>query len=709
MHLRHAVLVLAISTAAALSACDRPASQSAVSAPAPAPAPKKEEAAVPAPKPALGSFGFDATGMNRDALAGDDFFEYANGGWVKRTEIPADKSSYNSFAQINEQSQKDTREILDEAAADMAASGERKKIGDFYAAFMDEAGIEAKGVAPLRPELDAIAAIGDKAALSRALGGTLRADVDLLNATNYYTDRLFGLWLSPDLHDPAGYAPYLVQGGLGMPDRDFYLEGGRMAELRKQYQAHVAKVLALAGVADADAKAARILALETAIARVHASQVETNDVEKGANEWAQADFAKKAPGLDWNAFLDGAGLKAQAKFIVWQPKAVAGISALVAKQPLDAWKDYLAFHAADRASSYLPKAFADEHFAFYGTALSGTPQQQDRWKRAVDASNQALGEAIGKLYVERHFSPQTKARADTMVQNLIAAFGARIDAAEWMSPQTKQRAKAKLAGLRVGMGYPPKWRDYSALEVRRDDALGNAQRAELFEYRRNIAKLGQPVDREEWFLYPQTVNALNIPLENRLIFPAAILQPPFFDGAADDAVNYGAMGAVIGHEISHSFDNSGALFDESGRLANWWTPEDFKRFETAGAALAAQFDTYKPFPDAAVNGKLTLGEDIADVAGLATAYDAYRLAHKDRPAETLDGFTPDQRLFLGWAQAWRSKAREQAFRNALLTDVHAPGRYRSETVRNIDAWYPAFDVKEGQQRYLAPAGRVKIW
>ncbi|HEY0232331.1 MAG TPA: M13 family metallopeptidase [Dokdonella sp.] len=707
MHHRHAALVLALSTAAVLAGCDRPAPQPAASAPAPAP--KKAEAAAPAAKSALGRFGFDATGMNRAAPAGDDFFEFANGGWVQRTEIPADRSSYNSFTSINEQAQKDTRAILDEAASDAAASGERKKIGDYYAAFMDEAGIEAKGAAPLQAELDSIAAIGDKATLSHAFGATLRADVDLLNATNYYTDHLFGLWLSPNLRDPAAYAPYLVQGGLGMPDRDFYLEGGRMAELRKQYQAHVAKVLTLAGIADAEAKAARILALETAIARVHASQVETNDVEKGANEWAQADFAKKAPGLDWNAFFDAAGLKAQPAFIVWQPKAVAGISALVAQQPLNTWKDYLAFHAADHASTYLPKAFADERFAFYGTALSGTPQQQDRWKRGVDASNQALGEAIGKLYVERHFSPQTKARADTMVRNLIAAFGQRIDAAGWMSPQTRQRAKAKLAGLQVGMGYPPKWRDYSALEVRRDDALGNAERAELFEYRRNIAKLGQPVDRAEWFLYPQTVNALNIPLENRLLFPAAILQPPFFDGAADDAVNYGAMGAVIGHEISHSFDNSGALFDESGRLANWWTPEDFKRFEAAGAALAAQFDTYKPFPDAAVNGKLTLGENIADVAGLATAYDAYALAQKDRPAATLDGFTPDQRLFLGWAQAWRSKAREQAFRNGLLTDVHSPGRYRSETVRNIDAWYPAFEVKEGQQRYLAPDQRVKVW
>ncbi len=387
---------------------------------------------------------------------------------------------------------------------------------------------------------------------------------------------------------------------------------------------------------------------------------------------------------------------------------MSGIAALVGKQPLATWKDYLAFHALDRAAPYLPKAFADAHFAFHGTALSGTPQQQERWKRAVDETDHALGEAVGRIYVGEHFSPETKARAEAMVKNLIVAFGQRIDALEWMTPQTRQRAKAKLAGLQVGVGYPAKWRDYAAFEVRRDDALGNAQRAGVFEYRRNLAKLGQPVDRGEWFLLPQEVNALNVPLENRLIFPAAILQPPFFDGAADDAVNYGAIGAVIGHEISHSFDNSGALFDESGKLANWWTKEDLAHFEAAGAALAAQFDTYKPFPDLAVNGKLTLGENIADVAGLATAYDAYKLAHPGA-GETLDGFSADQRLFLGWAQAWRSKAREPALRNTILTNVHAPGRYRALTVRNLDAWYAAFDVKPGQKLHLEPAQRVKVW
>ncbi len=695
-----------------MAACGRHAPEAAVQAtPAPAAAAQPEAVAPPtaAPGARIGSFGFDTDGMDRSIAPGEDFFGYADGGWVRTTEIPADRSSYSSFTGLSVQAEKDTRAILAEAAADPAANGERKKIGDFYAAFMDEAGIEARGVTPVQPELDAIAALADKTALARAVGESLRADVDLLNATDYYTDRLFGLWVTANLEDPAHYAPYLVQGGLGMPDRDFYLAGGRMAELRKQYQAHVAKVLGLAGINGAREKAARILALETAIAKVHATQLETNDVEKGANEWAASDFAKKAPGIDWTAFFDGAGLKGQQLFIVWQPQAVAGIAALVARQPLATWKDYLAFHALDRASPYLSKAFVDAYFEFHDKALSGTPEQRERWKRAVTESDDALGEAIGKIYVERHFSPATKQRAEAMVKNIIAAFGKRIDAATWMTAQTKARARAKLEGLHVGMGYPERWRDYSDLEVRRDDAFGNAQRASLFEYHRNLAKLGGPVDHGEWFMYPQTVNALNIPLENRLIFPAAILQPPFFDPAADDAINYGGIGGVIGHEISHSFDNNGALFDETGRLANWWTPEDFKRFKAAGAALAAQYDQYKPFPDLAVNGALTLGENIADVAGLATAYDAYKMSREGKPAEVLDGFSPDQRVFLGWAQVWRSKYREQALRNTILTNGHAPGHYRALTVRNIDAWYPAFDVKPGQALYLAPEQRVKVW
>jgi len=697
MVLQRPLLVLAIGAALALSACDRN----------PAPAASTPQAQASASKPQLGSFGFDAAGMDRSVAAGDDFFDYANGGWVRNTEIPADRSSYGSFNVIAEKTLADTRAIMEEAGS--ADGGEARKVGDYYAAYMDEAAIEARGIAPLQPQLQAIAGIGDRQALARALGGSVRADVDLLNATNFYTPHLFGVWVSVDLLQPQRNAPYLVQGGLGMPDRDFYLEGGRMAELRKAYEGYVARLLELSGDAAAAAKAARIVALETKIARAHATQEDTNDVEKGANAWKQADLGAKAPGMDWAAFLDAAGLSAQQDFIVWQPQAVAGLSRLVASEPLDAWKDYLAFHALDEAAPYLPKAFADAHFAFHGTTMNGTPQQSERWKRAVARTNDAIGEAVGKIYVERHFDAATKARADEMAKNIIAAFARRIDALEWMSPQTKAHAQAKVAGPKVGMGYPDKWRDYSALDVKRDDALGNAQRASLFEYRRNLAKLGQPVDHGEWAMLPQTINAMNVPLENRLVFPAAILQPPFFDGAADDAVNYGAIGAVIGHEISHGFDNAGALFDETGKLHNWWTADDLKQFNAAGDALAAQFGGYEPFPGVHVNGRLTLGENIADVAGLATAHDAYLLSQQGKPAQALEGFTPDQRFFLGFAQAWRSKAREQALRNSLLTNVHAPGQFRALTVRNLDAWYPAFDVKQGQQLYLAPEQRVKVW
>jgi putative endopeptidase len=533
--------------------------------------------------------------------------------------------------------------------------------------------------------------------------------VDLLNNTDYYTDRLFGLWVAQDLDKPTTYSPYLLQGGLGMPDRDFYLEGGRMAEMRTAYQAHVARMLSLAGIADADAKAAKIVALETKIARVHATQVETNDVKAGTNPWKREDFASKAPGLDWAAFFEAAQLSGQPEIIVWQPRAITGISKLVASEPLDTWKDYLQFHAIDRNAAVLPKAFRDEGFAFYGTTMSGTPQQQDRWKSAINATNGALGEAVGKVYAERFFTAQTKARAEELVKNLLAAFDGRIDKAEWMSAATKARAKAKLATLKVDVGYPAHWQDYSGLEVRAGDALGNAERAGRFDWQQEVARLGKAPTRDQFLMTPQTVNALNIPLENRLVFPAAILGPPFFDPNADDAVNYGAIGSVIGHEISHSFDSSGALFDETGKMANWWTPEDLKRFEAACNALAAQYDAYEPFPGLHLNGRLTLAENVADVAGLATAYDAYKRSQEGKPAVTIDGFTPDQRFFLGFAQDYRSKYRDTALRNSLPTGTHSPGMYRAATVRNQDPWYVAFDVKPGDKLYLAPDKRVHVW
>ena len=659
--------------------------------------------------PIFGSFGFDTTGMDRSIAPGDDFFGYANGTWARNTEIPADRSSFNSFTRLTIQADERTKAIIEEAAADNRAEGDRRKVGDFYTAFMNEAAIEQAGLAPLRAELDAIAAIRDATGLARALGQTLRADVDLLNMTDYYTDRLFGLWVSQDFDEPTRNSPYLVQGGLGMPDRAFYLEGGRMAEMRQGYRAHVSQILTLAGIAEPERKADQILALETAIAGVHATAEQTNDVRAGNNHWSQADFASRASGMDWAAWRDGAGLAQQDTFVVWQPAAVTGIAALVGSQALDIWKAYLTFHAIDRASPYLSRAFAEQNFSFYGSTLSGTPEQAPRWRRGVDAVNAALGEAVGQIYVERHFPESSKTAMEEMVQNLRTAFGQRINALDWMTPETRAAAERKLETLDVSIGHPERWRDYSALDIRPDQAWGNVARASLFEYERNLGKLGRPVTHDEWYMLPQTVNALNIPLENRLIFPAAILEAPFFDPAADAAINYGGIGAVIGHEITHSFDSTGALFDETGRLRNWWTPQDQARFEAAGQALAAQYSAYQAFPDLHLNGELTLGENIADVAGLATAHDAYRLSLGAEEAPELEGFSGDQRFYLGWAQVWRSKYRDAALRNAILTGVHSPGPWRVATVRNQTPWYGAFNVEPGQDLYLAEDARVEVW
>jgi putative endopeptidase len=666
-------------------------------------------ARVPAATPTA-AHGLDLAGIDRSVAPGDDFFRYANGTWLKTTEIPADRSSYGTGAMLAELNTRRTAELIKSAAAHAPAGSDARRIGDYYASFMDEVRIEKLGLEPLARALARIDAVADRKELAAALGATLRADVDVLNNTSLYTPNLFGLWVAQDLDEPGSYSPFLLQGGLVMPDRDYYLSpSAPMAAIREKYQAHIATVLTLAGVADARANAERIFALERKIAEAHLSRADSEDVRKGNNHWTRGDFDTRAPGLDWPAFFAAAGLAQQSRFVVWQPGAVGAISALVASEPLATWKDYLRFHALDWASPYLPKAFVEENFEFHQHVLSGTPALRERWKRAVDDTNDALGEAVGKLYVARYFPAAEKARAEAMVRNLLAAFAARIDRIEWMAPETRRQAKAKLATLKVGLGYPDKWRDYSRLEVVRGDALGNAERAGLFEYRRNLAKLGTPVDRSEWCMTPQEVNAVNLPAMNALNFPAAILQPPYFDPRRDPVLDYGAIGAVIGHEISHSFDDQGALFDAEGRLRNWWTKDDFAHFEAAGKRLAEEFDRYRPFPDVAVNGRQTLSENIADVAGLSDSFDAWRLQLAGKPAAGSGGFTAEQLFFLSFAQAWRQKAREAALRRQLITDGHAPDEYRADTVRNLDAWYDAFGVKPGEKLYLAPADRVRVW
>ena len=666
--------------------------------------------AAPNPTPIV-SPGLDLSGMDRTVRPGQDFFTHANGAWLKATEIPADRAAYGVGGVVNELTSQRTAALIQQAVkADAPKGSTAQKVGDYYASYMDEEAIEAKGLAPLQPTLDRIAAIRDREALARFLGGTLRADVDALNNTNFYTDNILGLWVAQDLDDPTRYVPFLLQGGLDMPDRAYYVDPApRMAELRTRCQAHVAKVLEIAHVPDAAARAARIFELERRIAEAHWTREDSSDVKKNNNHWTRAELDTAAPGLLWSEYLAAAGLADQKLFAIWQPSAVTGISALVASEPIETWKDYLTFHALEHSAAVLPRALGDEAFAFHGTVLAGIPQRRDRWKRAVDATGNALGDAVGQLYVEKYFPPASKARIAEMVRNIMAAFGRRIDALDWMAPATKARAKEKLAVLEVGVGYPDEWIDYSGLEIVRGDAFGNDQRAERFELQRNLRKLGRPVDRKEWVMTPQTVNAVNLPVMNAMNFPAALLQPPFFDPSRPVAMDYGAVGAVIGHEISHSFDDSGALFDATGRFRNWWTDEDKAHFDASSAQLVKQYDAYRPFPDLAVNGKLTLGENIADVAGLAAAYDAYKMSLGGKRAPVVAGLSGDQQFFLSFAQSWRLKMREPALRQQILQDGHAPDQYRADTVRNLDAWYAAFDVKPGEALYLDPRDRVRVW
>jgi putative endopeptidase len=676
-----------LKTALSLALCGAALTMSAASAQtAPAAAPAKQ--------------------ANMTLLPGDDFFTFANREWLDKTEIPADRSSWGAFASIAEDTNQRIVKMFDTINADKKASAEARKVATFYQTYMDEAAIEAKGAAPLKPMLSKIDAILDKAELTRALGASLRADVDPLNNTNFFTENVFGLWVAQGLTDPSHNTPYLLQGGLGMPDRAYYLtDSPRMAELRTKYQQHIAAMLKLAGYADSDARAAKVFALEVEIAKAHATREDSADVLKGNNSWTLKDFTANAPGIDWPAFFKSAGLGGQNKFIVWHPGAVKGEAALVASADLASWKDYLAFHQINHFAPHLSKAFVDQRFAFYGKALSGTPEQSARWKRALAATNGALDQSVGKVYVERNFAAEDKESVRQMVTNIIAAFSKRVEKLDWMAPATRAQAQEKLKTLYVGVAYPDRWDSYAALKVVPGDAFGNVVRAEQFHTTQQLAKLNKKVDKTEWSMPPQLVNAVNMPLQNAIVFPAAILQPPFYDPKASDATNYGAIGAVIGHEISHSFDDQGAQFDAQGRLRDWWTKEDMEYFKKASAKLAAQYSAYKPFPDLAVNGNLTLSENLADLAGLSAAYDAYRatLAGKPVPADA------DQAFFLGFAHSERSKMREAQLRRIVMTDGHAPSQYRAATVRNVDAWYKAFNVQPGQQLYLAPAERVRVW
>ncbi|HKX92230.1 MAG TPA: M13 family metallopeptidase [Sphingomicrobium sp.] len=654
--------------------------------------------------------GLNLDWMDTSVAPGDDFFAYANGNWVKNTPIPEDRSNIGGFYIADQQREKNMRALFDEILKAKPTGGNEALIANYYTAYANADAIDRAGLAPAKADLDAIARIADKRALSAAIGGTLRADTDPLNATNFRTENLFGVFVTQGLTTPGEQLPYLMQGGIGLPEREYYLSADpKMAELKNKYRAYVQQILQLAGHPDPQGAATRVLALETKIAQAHATREESEDFAKGAQVWTRAELEQRAPGIDWSALLDAAQLGQVQKFQAYHAGAIPKLAALVGSEPLDAWKDWLVFHTLNQQAEVLPKAFRDASFAFNGTAVAGTPKQRPRDILALNATSKSLQDAVGKAYVDKYFPASSKTEIQAMVEGIKGAFARRVQGIEWMAPSTKREALKKVETIVVGVGYPDTWRDYSSLTVTPDNAYANRKAVGLAEYRHQIAKIGKPMDRAEWWMPPQLVNAVNLPVQNALNFPAAILVKPFFDPKADAAYNYGAIGGVIGHEISHSFDNNGALFDSTGRLRNWWTPADFAKFQQAGEALARQYDAYEALPGLHVNGKLTLGENIADVAGLSAAYDAYKASLNGKAAPVINGLSGDQRFFLAYAQAWATKMREQTLRNRIATDGHAPGNFRALTVRNIDAWYPAFNVQPGQKLYLAPDARVKVW
>lgn len=655
--------------------------------------------------------GIRLNAMDPQLKPGNNFYLYCNGDWARRTEIPADRTSISGFSQLAEHSSKQIASIIEAASHENAPTGtDARRIADLYAAYLNESAITAAGTTPLTLAFARIAAIQNPGSLAGALGASLRADVDALNAGQFHTANLFGLWVAPGFHDPHGYAPYLFQGGLSLPSRDYYLDPGpHMAEVRQQFALHAATMFRLAGLDHPDDRASRVIALETAIAKVQISLADSENIRKADNLWTRAEFATKAPGLDWPAFFRAATLGGQASFYVWQPTAVTAEAALVASTSLDTWRDFLRLHAIEAAAPYLAPAFSEENFHFFGTVLAGAPQQRPRQRRALDLVNLTLGEAVGKVYAERYFSPEAKQQAQALVANLLAVYKQRLEAVSWMAPSTRAEALAKLKTLRVSVGYPDHFRTYAGLDIRSDDLAGNVERARLFEYRYNLGRIGKPTDPDEWSMTPQTVNAVEMPLNNALNFPAAILQPPFFDPAAPDAANYGGIGTVIGHEISHTFDSEGSDFDSEGRVRDWWTAADREHFNKSTAALAAQFDTYEVLPGLHVNGRQTLGEDIADLAGLNAALDAFHAASAGKTVPLVGGLNGDQQFFIAFGQNWQGKSREASQRRQVLTDGHAPGPIRADTVRNVDTWYTAFGVQPGQTLYLPQPDRVRIF
>jgi len=679
--------ILAVFATAFLAACSGQSS----SAPPPAAASKPL------------SSGVDPAGFDKTIRPQDDLYKFVNGRWLGKTEIPADKGAYGGFYEAIDRTQDRLHEIVEAAAKapNKAAGSDQQKLGDFFTAFMDEARANQLGKAPLEPELARIDALTSKDELVRHMARMVK-----LNMTS-----IAGGFVDGDAQDPNTAVLYLSQSGLGLPDRDYYLKDDpKLKEYRTKYLAYVTKMLTLAGQSNPEAAAKEIVAFETRLAKSHWTNVESRDAVKTYNKVALAELPKRFPGFDWSAWVDEAGIKGATGVVVAQPSYFQAMAAAVGQMPVDRWKPYLRFHTASALAPYLSKEFVDARFDFYGRTLQGVTELEPRWKRAINNLENTLGEMLGKAYVDRHFKPEAKARMDRLVENLRGAFREGIDKLEWMGPETKKEAQAKLAAFRPKVGYPSKWRDYSKVEIKPDDLVGNMMRGWMAESEYQLGKAGKPVDPEEWGMTPQTVNAYYNPVRNEIVFPAAILQQPFFDMEADDAMNYGAIGGVIGHEMGHGFDDQGRRYDAQGRLRDWWTAKDAEQFMVRAKGLVAQYSAMEALPGLHVNGELTLGENIGDLTGVAISHRAYELSLGGKEAPVLDGATGDQRFFYGWVQAWRAKYREDALRQQVLTNPHAPDMMRGNgPLPNVASFYSTFDVKETDKMWLAPDKRVKIW
>ncbi len=669
------------------AACSQPAAPPASKADAPAPL----------------TSGFDAATFDTAVRPQDDLYRHVNGGWLSKTDIPADKASYGGFVEANDRTQDQLRALVEAAAKAPGAAGTpQQKIGDFFTAFMDEAKADSLGITPLAGEFARIDAIATKGDLSAYFARQLKLGIG---------GAVIQGGVEGDAQEPTRSVLYLSQGGIGLPDRDYYLKpDAKLKDIRAKYVDYVAQMLTAAQVPDAKAAAAGVMALETSLARAHWTNVENRDAVKTYNRVAVKDLAARFPGLDWAAWTAELGVANAPHLIVSQPSFFAALAKTVGSTPIDRWKAHLKFHAVDRFAPYLSGALVNTRFDFRGKTLQGIQTLQPRWRRALTNMDSTLGELLGQVYVEKHFSPAAKARMDQLVENLRASFKEGIDGLEWMSPETKKEAQAKLAAFRPKIGYPTKWRDYSAVEIRKDDLIGNMMRAIEADAAFQLAKVGKDVDPEEWGMTPQTINAYYNPIRNEIVFPAAILQPPFFDMAADDAMNYGAIGAVIGHEMGHGFDDQGRRFDSKGVLRDWWTAKDGDEFMRRAKGLSAYYGAKEPIPGVKVNGDLTLGENIGDLTGLVIAHRAYQMSLGGKPAPVMDGLSGDERFFAGWAQAWRAKIRDEALRNQVMADPHAPDQVRGNgPLPHVDAFYTAFDVKPTDKLFLAPEARVRIW